>query len=530
GELGYWRIAEEFDEGTQTSFSFVKGPSTTKEGGMRELKSPLLALLVSLPALRGAETEACSAASSLPLTIEDVNPHIKSAEYAVRGRLLDKAVELDAQLKAGEKLPFSQIVRCNIGNPQALGQKPLSFMRRTLSMLMNPELLESPPASYPADVVARAKEYSAAVPSVGAYSDSQGIALVREQVAEFISNRDGYPAHASDIFLTDGASAGVKALMQLMVRGPKDAVLAPIPQYPLYSAVTAMLNGTLAGYYLDEASSWGVIEAELRRALARATDAGATARALVVINPGNPTGQSLPQSVIEMILRFAAHEGLLLMADEVYQENVYGNAPAFFSFKKALAELRLAGEKGDEVAAALAKKAQVISFHSTSKGFLGECGLRGGYFELQNIPEDVKAQIVKLASVSLCSNVVGQFATGLMVRPPSKGELSYAEYSSERQAILDSLAKRARDTAAALDALPGMSCNAAEGAMYLFPQLHLPAAAVAAAEAAGIKADEFYALRLLEATDKQLTDVLKRLVSLVPFKAVFQKEFMATYS
>ena len=70
----------------------------------------------------------------------------------------------------------------------------------------------------------------------------------------------------SDIFLTDGASAGVKALV-LLVRGPHDAVLVPVPQYPLYSAVTTLLNGTLAPYYLDEDAAWGVQEGELRRAL-----------------------------------------------------------------------------------------------------------------------------------------------------------------------------------------------------------------------------------------------------------------------
>jgi len=496
-----------------------------------------------------AVNDTSCAASSLPLHIGVVNPHVRAASYAVRGRLLDRASELEQQLKAGAELPFSRIVKCNIGNPQALAQKPLSFVRRTLSLMMNPELLQAPPPSYPVDIVERARMYAGAVPSVGAYSDSQGVALVREHVAQFIAERDGHPADPTDIFLTDGASAGVKALMQLMVRGPHDAVLAPIPQYPLYSAVTTMLNGTLSGYYLDEASSWGVVEPELTRALERAREGGAEARALVVINPGNPTGQSLPKSVVQMILRFAAAEGLLLMADEVYQENVYGSAPPFFSFKAALAELRQVGENGDAEAAALAARAQVISFHSTSKGFIGECGLRGGYFELQNIPADVRAQITKLASVSLCSNVIGQFTTGLMVRPPRSGEPSYEEYVAERHAILQSLAKRALSTAAALNALPGISCNEPEGAMYLFPQLHLPARAIEAAEKEGVAADEFYCLRLLEATglvvvpgsgfgqaggtwhfrttflppEDQLEDVMLRL-------AEFQRGFMTTYS
>lgn len=498
-----------------------------------------------------ATNESCALSGALPLTIAEVAPNVKAAQYAVRGRLLDRAGELQAQLAAGEVLPFSRIVKCNIGNPQALGQKPLSFVRRTLSLLMNPDLLEVAPSlpSYPADVVARAKAYIGAVPSLGAYSDSQGLDLVREQVAAFIAERDGHAASPADIFLTDGASAGVKALMQLLVRGPHDAVLAPIPQYPLYSAVTTMLNGTLAGYYLDEDMAWGVIEQELHNALERARKVGAKARAIVVINPGNPTGQSLPHAVVRMILRFAATEGLVIMADEVYQENVYGDAPPFTSFKRTLAELRLAGERGDEVAASLAARAQLVSFHSTSKGFVGECGLRGGYFELQNFPNDVRAELVKLASVSLCSNVVGQFATGLMVNPPRLGEASHPEYVAERAAILDSLARRARETAAALDALPGISCNGAQGAMYLFPQVQLPPRFVELAQAAGVAADEFYALRLLEATglvvvpgsgfgqrdgtwhfrttflppEDQLQDVLRRLHA-------FQHEFVATYA
>ena len=145
--------------------------------------------------------------------------------------------------------------------------------------------------------------------------------------------------------------------MQLLMRGPHDAVLAPVPQYPLYSAVTTLLNGTLAPYYLDEAAAWGVTEAELFNALERAEAQGATARALVVINPGNPTGQSMPKEVLEQILAFCAKNGLVLMADEVYQENVYGSAPAFVSFKQILMELKAKGEKGDAAAKATSEAA-----------------------------------------------------------------------------------------------------------------------------------------------------------------------------
>ena len=182
-----------------------------------------------------------------------------------------------------------------------------------------------------------------------------------------------------------------------------------------------------------------------------------------------------------------------LRSAQVYQENVYGDAPPFVSFKKVLSEMAAAGD-------AAAGGVQLVSFHSTSKGFFGECGLRGGYFEMVNVDAEVRAQLLKLASISLCSNTVGQLATGLMVRPPAKGEPSHKTYAKERAAILAGLAARAQRIAAALNALPGVTCNAAEGAMYLFPRVRLPKAAVAAAAKQGMAADEYYSIKLLEAT------------------------------
>lgn len=97
---------------------------------------------------------------------------------------------------------------------------------------------------------------------MGAYSNSQGIQSVREEVAEFITERDGYPASADQIFLTNGASEGVRFIMQLLVRNPsqgfKDGLLVPIPQYPLYSAMTTLLDGNLCPYYLDESAGWSL--------------------------------------------------------------------------------------------------------------------------------------------------------------------------------------------------------------------------------------------------------------------------------
>merc|ERR1719217_1079273 len=149
---------------------------------------------------------------------------------------------------------------------------------------------------------------------------------------------------------------------------------------------------------------------------------------------------------------------------------------------------------------AAAKKLELISFHSASKGFIGECGVRGRYMELHNIDPDVKAQLYKLASITLCSNTVGQLSVGLMVNPPKKGDPSYRIFKSQRDGILSSLKRRADKLAAAINKLEGFSCNPSEGAMYLFPSLLLPKAAEAAAAKKGMLPDTFYCMELLEAT------------------------------
>lgn len=117
---------------------------------------------------------------------------------------------------------------------------------------------------------------------------------MRKEVAEFLEERDGYPADIKNLFLTNGASDGVKMLLQLLIRenelGHNDGILCPVPQYPLYSGAVALNNGHLLPYYLEEESDWGMSIANLDEALEKSKQEGKTARALVLINPGNPTG------------------------------------------------------------------------------------------------------------------------------------------------------------------------------------------------------------------------------------------------
>lgn len=111
---------------------------------------------------------------------------------------------------------------------------------------------------YASDAIDRAKLLLANIGSVGAYSHSQGIPLIRENVARFITDRDGFPADPSKIFLTQGASAGVQLTLQMIVEHPDVGIMIPIPQYPLYTATLAVLDATPVPYYLDESKAWGL--------------------------------------------------------------------------------------------------------------------------------------------------------------------------------------------------------------------------------------------------------------------------------
>ena len=188
-------------------------------------------------------------------------------------------------------------------------------------------------------------------------------------------------------------------------------------------------------------------------------------------------------------IRFCIKHKLVLIADEVYQENIYVDTAHFVSFRKAALDM---GEEG--------KCAQIVSFHSISKGFFGECGRRGGYMQAMGFDAAVQAQLVKLWSINICSNVDGQVALDVMVNPPKEGEPSYALYRAERDAILSSLKRRATQLCSALDALPGLSCHPIDGSMYAFFKVLLPKKAVEEAKARKVTPDYFYCEKLLENT------------------------------
>lgn len=425
-----------------------------------------------------------------------VNPNILEMEYAVRGPIPQRAAQLERQ--------GMRIIPCHIGNPQALGQSPISYVRQVLSLVEDPSKIErerilkamfeeSPLSALkeadfsPEDVLSASEHILSRIKAggTGAYTESKGERFIREAVAEFINKRDGFETSGEEsadpekIFLTSGASEGVKYVIDLLIAQPNDGIMIPIPQYPLYSASIKKAGGVQVNYYPDEESGWSFDQELLEESMDQARKNGITVKGIVVINPGNPTGAVLSEESISTVIRFAREHQLVIIADEVYQENIY--AGEFVSFAKVLGR----------------EQVPLFSMHSISKGFYGECGHRGGYLEVRNPPKvhgsdlDFVDLLTKQASVGLCANTSGQVLTYLMVTPPERNNPSYPQFALEKQRVLDDLQAKAIMTRDAFSQMQGVECFGRIGAMYLFPRLNiLPSG----------KTDFDYCMSLLENT------------------------------
>lgn len=422
------------------------------------------------------------------LNVENINQNIRNLEYAVRGPLVIRAVQLAKEIEAGAEKPFKSVIRANIGDCHAMNQKPLTFYRQMIACASNPKLMETDP-SIPADVKQRVSAILKVCggQSVGAYSDACGIELIRRQCADYIEQRDGIKTDWQDIFLTTGASEVVKTILSFVNHSCEPdlpvGVMIPIPQYPLYSATLCEFGMHQVSYYLDEDHDWRLEMSELERAYKEAASK-CDIKVLVVINPANPTGAVLSRDNICQVIEFASKHNLMIIADEVYQHNIWAEGAQFHSFKKCMHDMDI--------------KSELVSMMSASKGYMGECGLRGGYGELSNFNPDVRAVYYKFLSARLCSSVLGQITMSCVVNPPRLGEPSYELFEQEKSKILNDLKMKAKLVADTFNSIEGISCNKVAGAMYAFPRIILPERAIQAAEAAGQKPDFFYLLALLE--------------------------------
>lgn len=416
---------------------------------------------------------------------ETMSQSLRRMQYAVRGEVVMRADQLAAEGR--------EILYTNIGNPHQVGQNPITYYRQVLALcdlpadygVEHPKIHEL----FPKDVIAKAVEYRSIIgkSGTGAYTHSQGVLGLRQHVAEYIEKRDGYKAYPGNIFLTNGASTAISMILQGLLANNNDAVMIPIPQYPIYSALISKLGGRQVGYQLDESLKWAVTREELDKKLENAKKQGLHVRALAMINPGNPSGNVMTHCDIQTVAEFCAENGIVMLADEVYQTNVYADNAQFVSAKKVALDSEL-------------DTLQLVSFHSTSKGIIGECGRRGGYMELHHIDPYVQSQLYKLASSDLCSSVVGQIMTSLMLRPPQVGDDSYDLFQEENSKIFDGLKERAQKLVQGLNDITGITCVPAEGAMYAFPSIELPQKAFEVAKEKGTTPDNLYALSLLEQT------------------------------
>ncbi|OQU91865.1 hypothetical protein SORBI_3001G260701 [Sorghum bicolor] len=297
------------------------------------------------------------------LTVDSLNPKVLALADHLGGDAIARraqCIQNEIETKPGSH-PFDEIIYCSLSNPQSMGQQPNKFFREVLALCDYPHLLEQSETNslFSSDAIARAREILDLFPgrATGGYSHCQGIEGLRNIIAAGIASRDNFPCDAEDIFLTDGAAPPVHMMMHLLIRDQKDGILCPIPSHSLYTSYMVLQGATLVPYYLDESRGWGVSISDLKKQLDGARSMGVVVRGLVVINPGNPTGHVLMEENQCEIVDFCRNEDLVLLADEVYQENVYTDEKKFHSFKKIARSMGY-GE-GD---------ISLVSFHSISNG------------------------------------------------------------------------------------------------------------------------------------------------------------------
>jgi alanine-synthesizing transaminase len=285
------------------------------------------------------------------------------------------------------------------------------------------------------------------------YAPSVGILAAREAVAAECASR-GMPVSPDRVVITSGTSEGIELTLTALAEAG-DEVLVPVPTYPLYTAVLAKIGAKPVFYRTDPANRWLPDLDHLRSLVTPAT------RALVVIDPNNPTGATYPDAVRRELIDVADRHGFPLLADEVYADLAYdGPVPAI---------------------AALNPDGPIISFSSLSKAYLAP-GWRAGWMAVGRTDrlDDVLGAVKKLADGRLC-------ATGPMeygITAALTGDRSH------QQAFRAALRERAELTTGRLNAIEGITAVAPSAAFYSMPRVALPSGTT----------DEQYVLGLLRAT------------------------------
>ena len=329
---------------------------------------------------------------------------LANVAYDIRGPVLDKARAMEEE---GHK-----IIKLNIGNVAAFGLEP------------------------PDEIV---QDMIRNMPHSAGYTDSKGLFAPRKAVVHYTQQKNVAGVAIDDVYLGNGASELIAIGMNALLNDG-DEVLIPSPDYPLYTAVVGLSGGTPVHYRCDEASDWMPDIADMRARITPRT------KALVVINPNNPTGALYPESVLREIVQVAREHELIVFADEIYDKTLYdGNTHTSI--------------------ASLADDVLFVTVNGLSKNYRS-CGYRAGWMVVSGEKRHARDYIEglnMLASLRLCANTPGQLA----IQTALGGYQSINDLVAPTGRLC-----RQRDLAyQLLSDIPGVSMVKPKAALYMFPRL-----------------------------------------------------------
>jgi alanine-synthesizing transaminase len=324
--------------------------------------------------------------------------------YDIRGPVLDEAKRLEEEGR--------RIIKLNIGNPA-----PFGF---------------DAPEEILVDVIRN-------LPHAQGYSDSQGLLSARTAIVQHYQGRGIDTVDVDDIWLGNGVSELISIALQAMLDNG-DEVLVPTPDYPLWTATTSLAGGRPVHYLCDEKSGWQPDLEDIRAKITERT------KAIVVINPNNPTGAVYPLGVLAGIADLAREHNLVVLADEIYDKVLYDDA-VHLPF------------------AVVAPDVFTLTFNGLSKAYR-LAGFRSGWLMISG-PKRHAANYIEgitiLANMRLCANVPAQHAIQMALG----GRQSIHDLVLPGGRLLEQ-----RDAAmAALRQIPGVTCVEPKGALYVFPRL-----------------------------------------------------------
>jgi alanine-synthesizing transaminase len=334
----------------------------------------------------------------------DQSEKLAGVAYDVRGPVLREAMRMEQE--------GHRILRLNIGNPAPFG-------------------FEAPEAVLE-DVIRN-------LPLAQGYSDARGLLSARRAVVQYHERLGVEGIGVDDVYLGNGVSELIAIAVQALLNND-DEVLIPAPDYPLWTAVVSLCRGRGVHYRCDESAGW---LPDLDDIAARV---GPRTRALVVINPNNPTGAVYPRELLEGLVEIARRHGLVLFSDEIYDRILYDGAV-------------------HTAAAALAPDVLTLTFNGLSKAYR-VAGFRSGWVVVSGPREHARGYLEGLdilANMRLCANVPGQHAI-----QPALGE---PDAVSDLVLPGGRLLEQRNRAWELLTAIPGVSCVKPAGAMYMFPRL-----------------------------------------------------------